>query len=105
GAVVIGQWSEAATVTFLFAFAQVLETRSMDRARNAIGALMELTPADALVRRGSAEIKVRVDDVTLGDLLLVKPGEKIPLDGVVVAGESPVNQAPITGESLPVEKS
>jgi Cd2+/Zn2+-exporting ATPase len=105
GAAAIGQWSEAATVTFLFAFAQVLETRSMDRARNAIGALMELTPADALVRRGSAEIKLRVDDVTVGDLLLVKPGEKIPLDGVVVAGESPVNQAPITGESLPVEKS
>src|SRR6185295_5017029 len=105
GAIAIGQWSEAATVTFLFAFAQVLEARSMDRARHAIRALMELTPADALVRRAGAEVKVRVDDVRLGDLLLVRPGEKIPLDGVVVSGESPVNQAPITGESLPVEKS
>ena len=105
GAIAIGEWSEAATVTFLFAFAQVLEARSMDRARHAIRALMELTPADALVRRGGAEVKVRVDDVKLGDLLLVRPGEKIPLDGVVVSGESPVNQAPITGESLPVEKS
>ena len=105
GAMIIGEWSEGATVTFLFAFAQILEARSMDRARNAIRALMDLTPPEAIVRRDGQETRARVDDVRLGEILLVKPGEKIPLDGVVVAGTSPVNQAPITGESLPVEKT
>jgi Cd2+/Zn2+-exporting ATPase len=105
GAMFIGEWSEGATVTFLFAFAQILEARSMDRARNAIRALMDLTPPEAVVRRGGQEARVGVDDVRIADILLVRPGEKIPLDGVVVAGTSPVNQAPITGESLPVEKS
>jgi Cd2+/Zn2+-exporting ATPase len=105
GAMTIGEWSEGATVTFLFAFAQILEARSMDRARNAIRALMDLTPPEAVVRRGGQETRVRVDDVRVSEVLLVKPGEKIPLDGVVVAGTSPVNQAPITGESLPVDKS
>ena len=104
GAIAIGQWSEGATVTFLFAFAQILEARSMDRARHAIRALMDLTPAEAQVRRNGVETYVRVDEIVLDELLLVRPGEKIPLDGVVVAGESPVNQAPITGESLPVDK-
>ena len=105
GAMIIGEWSEGATVTFLFAFAQILEARSMDRARNAIRALMDLTPPEAVVRRDGVEMRARVDDVQIGEILLVKPGEKIPLDGVVVAGTGPVNQAPITGESLPVEKS
>ncbi len=105
GAMIIGEWSEGATVTFLFAFAQILEARSMDRARNAIRALMDLTPPEAVVRRDGRETRARVDDVRLGEILLVKPGEKIPLDGVVVSGMSPVNQAPITGESLPVEKT
>ena len=105
GAMIIGEWSEGATVTFLFAFAQILEARSMDRARNAIRALMDLTPPEAFVRRNGVETRVKVDDVRLEEVLLVKPGEKIPLDGVVVSGTSPVNQAPITGESLPVERS
>jgi Cd2+/Zn2+-exporting ATPase len=105
GAMIIGEWSEGASVTFLFAFAQILEARSMDRARNAIRALMDLTPPEAVVRRDGREIRARVDDVRLGEILLVKPGEKIPLDGVVVSGTSPVNQATITGESLPVEKT
>ncbi len=105
GATIIGEWSEGATVTFLFAFAQILEARSMDRARHAIRALMDLTPAEAIVRRNGRDARVPVDDVGVGEVLLVKPGEKIPLDGVVVSGTSPVNQAPITGESMPVEKS
>jgi Cd2+/Zn2+-exporting ATPase len=105
GAMIIGEWSEGATVTFLFALAQILEARSMDRARHAIRALMDLTPPEAVVRRGGIESRVAVDDVRLSEILLVKPGEKIPLDGVVVSGTSPVNQAPITGESLPVEKT
>jgi Cd2+/Zn2+-exporting ATPase len=105
GAMVIGEWSEGATVTFLFAFAQILEARTMDRARNAIRALMDLTPPEAVVRRSGGETRVRVEEVRLDEVLLVRPGEKIPLDGVVVAGSSPVNQAPITGESLPVDKT
>jgi Cd2+/Zn2+-exporting ATPase len=105
GAMLIGEWSEGATVTFLFALAQILEARSMDRARHAIRALMDLSPPEAVVRRGGQEARARVDDVRVDEILLVKPGEKIPLDGIVVSGTSPVNQAPITGESLPVEKS
>lgn len=106
GAIGIGEWSEAATVVFLFAVAQLLETRSMDRARHAIRALMDLTPAQALVHRdeGRPPQQVAVDAIQPGAIVLVKPGEKIPLDGIVVAGDSTVNQAPITGESMPVDK-
>ena len=105
GAMAIGEWSEGATVTFLFAFAQILEARSMDRARNAIRALMDLAPPEAIVVRDGVEARVRIDDIRVDEILLVKPGEKVPLDGTVVSGGSPVNQAPITGESLPVEKT
>jgi Zn2+/Cd2+-exporting ATPase len=104
GAVLLGEWHEAASVVFLFALAQLLETRAMDRARGAIRALMDLAPADALVRRDGQELRVAVDDVRLGDLVIVRPGEKIPLDARVSAGESQVNQAPVTGESLPIDK-
>ncbi len=104
GAIALGQWSEAATVIFLFALAQFLETRSMERARHAIRALMELAPGEALVRRDGGERRVAVDEVAVGEIVVARPGEKIPLDGVVIGGESAVNQAPITGESLPVPK-
>ena len=105
GAMAIGEWSEAGTVAFLFALAQWLETRNMERARLAIRALMDLAPQDALVRRSGTEARVPVDDVIVGDILIVRPGEKLPLDGTVVAGDSEVNQAPITGESMPVPKT
>ena len=104
GAMIIGEWSEAAAVIFLFALAQWLETRSMDRARHAIRALMELVPADALVRRDGREQRVAVDELIVGDTIIVKPGEKIPIDGRITDGGSDVNQAPITGESMPVDK-
>jgi Zn2+/Cd2+-exporting ATPase len=104
GAIALGQWSEAATVIFLFALAQWLETRSMERTRRAIRELMDLAPSEALVRRGGVERRVKVDDLEVGETLVVRPGEKIPLDGRIVAGTSQINQAPITGESLPVEK-
>ncbi|HOC18665.1 MAG TPA: heavy metal translocating P-type ATPase [Vicinamibacterales bacterium] len=105
GALVLGEWSEAAAVIFLFALAQLLETRSMERARRAIRSLMELTPADALVRRPEGERRLPLDEVEVGDTLVVRPGERIALDGVVAAGASEVNQAPITGESMPVDKA
>ena len=104
GAVALGEWSEAASVVFLFALAQLLETRAMERARGAIRALMDLSPVEALVRRAGDERRVPVDEVAVGEVIVVRPGEKVPLDGLVAAGESHVNQAPITGESLPVEK-
>jgi Zn2+/Cd2+-exporting ATPase len=104
GAIALGEWGEAASVVFLFAVAQWLESRAMDRARGAIRALMELAPAEAVVRRRNVQTKIPVDDVLVGDIVLVRPGEKIPLDGRVSAGRSHVNQAPVTGESLPLEK-
>ncbi len=105
GAIGIGEWSEAAAVTFLFALAQWIESRNMERARLAIRALMELAPNEALVRRDGRDVRVAVDEVDISDVLVVRPGEKIPLDGTVAAGASEVNQAPITGESLPVAKT
>jgi Cd2+/Zn2+-exporting ATPase len=106
GAMVLGEWGEGASVVFLFALAQLLEARAMDRARGAISALMDLAPAEALVRdAASGELsKFPVDAIAIGHTVVVRPGEKIPLDGRVTAGESHVNQAPVTGESLPVEK-
>jgi Zn2+/Cd2+-exporting ATPase len=104
GAMLLGEWIEGATVVFLFALAQLLETRSLERARGAIRSLMDLTPAEALVRRGRHELRVGVDTIAPGEVLIVRPGEKIPLDGRVATGESYVNQAPVTGESLPAEK-
>jgi Cd2+/Zn2+-exporting ATPase len=105
GAVALGQWSEGASVVFLFALAQLLETRAMERARGAIRALMDLAPQTALVTRGGVECVLAVDDVRVRDIVVVRPGEKVPLDGRVSAGTSYVNQAPVTGESLPVEKA
>ena len=91
---------------FLFAVAQALEARTLERARNAIRALMDLTPADALrARRSGRAPGERRRRSRPGALIVVRPGEKIPLDGEVVAGQSAVNQAPVTGESLPVDKA
>ena len=105
GAMAIGEWPEAAMVTFLFAVAETIESYSLDRARSAIRALMELSPEMAhLVDESGKETEVLAKEVQLQQLLRVKPGERIPLDGEVVSGSSAVNQAPITGESLPVEK-
>jgi Zn2+/Cd2+-exporting ATPase len=105
GAMVIGEWAEAGTVVLLFAVAQWLESRSMDRAREAIRALMDLSPVEARIRHGDHEEMMPVERVAIGTVMLVRPGEKIPLDGDVLSGRSDVNQAPITGESLPADKA
>jgi Cd2+/Zn2+-exporting ATPase len=104
GAILIGEYEEAASVMFLFAVAQLLESYSMDRARNAIRALMDLSPAEATVVREGEEVRMPADRVEVGETVVVRPGEKIPIDGQVLSGRSGVNQAPITGESIPVDK-
>lgn len=105
GAVLIGQWPEAAMVMFLFTLAEMVEARSLDRARNAIRGLMDLSPQRATVRQTDGSwLEVDVKNVAVGALVRVRPGERIGLDGEVRSGSSAVNQAPITGESLPVEK-
>lgn len=105
GAVLLGEWEEAAVVAFLFALGNLLESLTIDRARGAISALIQLAPAEARVRRGDQRVSLPSSEVRVGDLVAVAAGERIPLDGRVVAGGSSVNQAPITGESMPVEKS
>ena len=105
GALALGDWAEAATVVWLFAASQWLEVRTMERAREAIRSVITLAPTEALVRHGGHEHRMPVSRIAPGAILLVAPGEKIPLDGVVTAGHSDVNQAPITGESLPVDRA
>jgi Zn2+/Cd2+-exporting ATPase len=132
GAVIIGEWAEAAVVVFLFSLGEALEGYTMDRARNAIRSLMTLAPAEATVLRPCLdcaghlgeplpgggvyqggpcpwcephELKAPVEELAVGETVLVRPGERIPMDGVVLAGQSAVNQAPITGESLPIDKA
>ena len=106
GAVLIGQWPEAAMVMFLFTVAELIEAKSLDRARNAISGLMQMTPERATVRQADGSwVELEVNNIELGAIVRVKPGERIGLDGDVTAGTSTIDQAPITGESLPVEKT
>jgi Cd2+/Zn2+-exporting ATPase len=104
GAVAIGQHAEGAAVVFLFSLSELLESWSVGRARRAIQALMKLTPDVALVKRGGAFCEVPANEVAIGETILVKSGQKVPLDGTVTSGSSAIDQAPITGESMPVEK-
>jgi len=105
GAVALRDWGEAASVVLLYGVGLSLQNSALDRTRRSIRALMSLTPPTACVRRGSKEEAVPVAQVRLGDTLIVRPGERIPIDGEVTNGASAVNEAPITGESVPVEKS
>ena len=104
GALFIGEHGEAASAMFLFAVAQLLESYSMDRARNAIRGLMDLSPTVASVLRSGREERVSAAEVRVGETVRVRPGEKIAVDGEVLAGRTRVDQAPITGESIPVDK-
>ncbi|WP_448094228.1 heavy metal translocating P-type ATPase [Pseudomonas lini] len=106
GAILIGQWPEAAMVMFLFTVAELIEARSLDRARNAIGGLMQMTPEQATVQQADGSwVAQPVKNIELGARVRVRPGERIGLDGEVLSGNSTIDQAPITGESLPVEKT
>lgn len=104
GAMIVGEFAEGALTVFLFSLGELLESYSMDRARNAIRTLMNLTPEEATLVSGDGERRVHVSALAPGDRVVVRPGERIPMDGSVLEGTSAVNQAPITGESMPVEK-
>lgn len=101
----IGQWLEGALVLFLFSLGNALEALAMEKNRRSLHALIKESPKEALIRRDGQETIVAVDKISVGDIAIVKPGAKIPMDGIVLAGSSAVNQAKITGESLPMEKS
>lgn len=104
GALILGEWTEGAMVMFLFAVAELIEERSMDRARGAIRELMAITPAQAHVLRGMGWEKTMVESVEVGEIVRIRPGERVPLDGVIRHGTSAIDQGAVTGESMPVEK-
>ncbi|MDD1502300.1 heavy metal translocating P-type ATPase [Lysinibacillus sp. CNPSo 3705] len=109
GAAIIGEWEEAAVVVFLFAVSEALEAYSMDKARQSIRQLMDIAPPTATIKRAHGEhfheMELPTEEIEIGDILIVKPGQKIAMDGIVVSGLSAVNQAAITGESIPVSKT
>src|SRR5699024_1102995 len=105
GAAIIGEWKEAAVVVILFAVSEALERYSMNKARSSIRSLMAVAPDVASIRRRGKEVTVSVKDIAIGDIMLVKPGDKIAMDGVITTGRSAISEAPITGESIPVDKS
>ncbi|WP_224448433.1 heavy metal translocating P-type ATPase [Haloprofundus salilacus] len=105
GAILVGLPFEAATLAVLFSVAELLERYSMDRARNSLETLMELSPDTATVLRDGEETTAPVEDVAVGETVVVRPGEKVPLDGTVTDGQSAVDESPITGESVPVDKA
>ncbi|MDV6031456.1 MAG: heavy metal translocating P-type ATPase [Phycisphaera sp. RhM] len=104
GAASLGAWAEGALLLFLFSIGHALEGYAMGRAKRAIEALSELAPKSARVRRDGNESEIPVEDLIVGDIVIIKPDERVPADGFVTAGESSINQAPITGESVPVDK-
>lgn len=104
GAIFLGLWEEAALLVFIYSLGDVLEAYAVDKARGAIRALMELAPKEALVRRNGTEIILPTDEIGIDEIAIIRPGEKIPVDGAVIAGASYVDQSSITGESIPVGK-
>lgn len=104
GGAIIGEWSEVAVIVILFAISEEMETYSMDKARDSIAKLMDLSPNEAIILKEGKEILVNVDDIQVNDIMIIKPGQRIAMDGKVISGDSWVNQATITGESIPVHK-
>lgn len=104
GAALIGEWFEGATVVWLFALGTTLQNKSIEQTRKSISNLMEIAPAEAWVKEGKELVKKPVEAISIGTTAVIKPGERVPLDGKVIQGETSINQAPITGESIPVDK-
>ncbi len=105
GAALIGQWEEGAVVAFLYAVSNWLEAFTQDRVRDSIRGMIDLVPRVARVRRHGADIVVPVEEIVIGDRVLIQPGEKLPTDGIIRVGTSAINEAAITGESVPVDRS
>ncbi|MCL5612236.1 MAG: cadmium-translocating P-type ATPase [Chloroflexi bacterium] len=105
GAAFLGEFAEGALLLFLFSLGHSLEDRALDRARSAVRALADLAPKIALVRRDNKELEVPVESLQLNDLVIVRPGVRIPVDGVILNGNSGVDQTSVTGESLPIDKT
>ncbi|MEH2368475.1 heavy metal translocating P-type ATPase [Nostoc sp.] len=104
GAVILGDWFEATLVLFLFSLGTTLQVFTFGRTRNAISALMDLTPPTATVKRGNKEVTVPVESIQVGEILTLRPGGRVALDGIVISGSSAIDQSPITGESIPEDK-
>jgi Cd2+/Zn2+-exporting ATPase len=104
GAAAIGFWEEGATLMFLFSLSGTLETYAMVRTRRAVQALMELRPETALVDRDGSQVEIPIDDLVLGDIIILRPGDRIPVDGTVLDGDSTVDESSVTGEAIPVDK-
>src|SRR5699024_2746937 len=104
GAALIGEWFEGATVLWLFALGNTLQNRSIEQTRKSIGNLMDLAPSEAWTKTESKLVKKPVEAISIDDIIVIKPGERVPLDGKITQGETSINQAPITGESIPVDK-
>jgi heavy metal-(Cd/Co/Hg/Pb/Zn)-translocating P-type ATPase len=104
GAVLIGKYEEGSTVAFLYAISEMLEAWTMDKARQSIRRLMDIAPRVARIRRGNVEVEIPVEEIITGDIMIIRPGEKIAMDGMIIKGASAINQAAITGESIPAEK-
>ena len=105
GAAFLGAWAEGALLLFLFSLGHALEERALEHARSAVRALADLTPKTALVKRDAGEVELPVEQVTLEDIVTIRPGVRLPVDGRVLSGQSAVDQSPVTGESLPVDKA
>ncbi len=105
GAAVVGQWHEGAILLFLFSLSNVLQDYAIGRSRQAIQSLFKLYPEEAKVKRGDDVITLKINEIKLGDTILIEPGERIPVDGAVIAGRSSIDESPITGESMPVDKT
>lgn len=104
GAIFLGLWEEAALLVLIYSLGDVLEAFAVDKARGSIRALLELAPKEALVRRNGDEVMLPAAEIGVGDTVIVRPGDRVPVDGVVAAGRSVIDQSPITGESMPIEK-
>lgn len=105
GAAIVGQWNEGAILLFLFSLSNVLQDYAIGRSRQAIQSLFKLYPEEAKVKRGERIVTLKINDIRVGDIILIEPGERIPVDGEVIAGRSSIDQSPITGESMPVDKT
>lgn len=105
GAALLGEWAEGAFLLFLFSLGHAGEHYAMDRARNAVGVLGKLMPRAAFVKRGDRLEEVSVEDLAVDEIVVVKPGERVPVDGVITAGESSIDKSAITGESVPITPS